>query len=284
LTLVVDHGAAPEHPRRAGAVAAGHAPATGLLADTMLPSGAGETAFTVRLDVFSGPFDVLLQLVARHRLDITDVALATVTDEFIAYIRAREHDWSLDRASGFLVVAATLLDLKAARLLPAPDDAEEVALAEARDLLFARLLQYRAFCDVAAELDGRLQAGAQRLPRTVPLDAHLATLLPELVLRTTADQLARLAAGALSRRPRTGVGTGHLHAPQVSVPEQSDLLAARLRGDAPSVPVVVARFLAVLEMFRDGLLTVDQPEPLGTLMLRWAAPAPLGSGWPVVPA
>nr|WP_232014351.1 ScpA family protein [Cellulomonas fimi] len=237
----------------------------------------------MHLDNFSGPFDVLLGLIAKHKLDITEVALGRVTDEFVAYIRGHERDWDLDRASEFLVVAATLLDLKAARLLPSADveDAEDLELLEARDLLFARLLQYRAYKQVAAYLADRFATEGRRFPRTVALEPHLAALLPELVWQVGPEELARLAAKALSPRPAPpGVDISHLHAPAVSVREQAAVLVERLRhsgaasfraltADADATVVVVARFLALLELFREGAVAFDQVEALGELTVRW---------------
>ncbi|AEE46007.1 segregation and condensation protein A [Cellulomonas fimi] len=244
---------------------------------------AGTHGFEVHLDNFSGPFDVLLGLIAKHKLDITEVALGRVTDEFVAYIRGHERDWDLDRASEFLVVAATLLDLKAARLLPSADveDAEDLELLEARDLLFARLLQYRAYKQVAAYLADRFATEGRRFPRTVALEPHLAALLPELVWQVGPEELARLAAKALSPRPAPpGVDISHLHAPAVSVREQAAVLVERLRhsgaasfraltADADATVVVVARFLALLELFREGAVAFDQVEALGELTVRW---------------
>jgi len=243
----------------------------------------GTVPFEVRLENFSGPFDLLLGLISKHQLDITEVALARVTDDFIAHIRARGDDWDLGQASEFLVVAATLLDLKAARLLPTGrvEDDEDLALLEARDLLFARLLQYRAYKDVATTFAGRMAREGLRQPRAVPLEAHLAALLPELVLTITREQLAQIAARALAPRPAPpGVALGHLHAPVVSVREQAALLVDRLRrrrsttfralvSDADGTTVVVARFLAVLELFREGVVSFDQVTPLGELTIRW---------------
>ena len=245
--------------------------------------------FEVRLENFSGPFDLLLGLIAKHRLDITEVSLATVTDEFIAYIRTlrdREGDRALDETTGFLVVASTLLDLKAARLLPAGEveDESDVALLEARDLLFARLLQYKAFKQAAGTLAARFADEAQRFPRLVPLEPGFAALLPELVWSTGVEEFAALAARVLAPKPAppTEVGLAHLHAPPVSVREQAAILAGLLRGggahsfralcaDAGSPMVVVARFLALLEMFRDRAVGFDQAAPLGELMVRWTA-------------
>ena len=243
----------------------------------------GTQAFEVHLTNFSGPFDLLLGLIAKHKLDITEVALAQVTDEFIAHIRGAEKQWDLGQASEFLVIAATLLDLKAARLLPSADveDAEDLELLEARDLLFARLLQYRAYKLVAADLAERFATEGRRFPRLVTLEPHLAALLPELVWQIGPEQLAALAAKA--EQPKAappGVDISHLHAPAVSVREQAAVLVDRLRhggamsfraltADAGATVVVVARFLALLELFREGAVAFDQVTPLGELTVRW---------------
>jgi len=251
------------------------------------PAGAsapvGTNAFEVHLTNFSGPFDLLLGLIAKHKLDITEVALAQVTDEFIAHIRGAEKQWDLGQASEFLVIAATLLDLKAARLLPSADveDAEDLELLEARDLLFARLLQYRAYKQVAAHLAERFATEGRRFPRLVSLEPHLAALLPELIWQIGPEQLAALAAKA--EQPKAlppGVDISHLHAPAVSVREQAAVLVDRLRhggamsfrtltADAGATVVVVARFLALLELFREGAVAFDQVTPLGELNVRW---------------
>ena len=188
--------------------------------------------------MFSGPFDLLLGLIAKHQLDVTEIALAQVTDEFVGWIRARGSDWRLEEASEFLVVAATLLDLKAARLLPVADveDEQDLALLEARDLLFARLLQYRAFKQVAAVLAERMATESLRVPRAVPVEPRFAQLLPELVLGITPDQLAGIAAAAMVPRQPQAVGTEHLHAPVVSVQEQAALLVDRLRRGGGQLP------------------------------------------------
>jgi len=247
------------------------------------PAPSGSAGFEVHLDNFSGPFDLLLGLIAKHKLDITEVALARVTDEFIEYIRTSGKDWDLSRASEFLVVAATLLDLKAARLLPSADveDAEDLELLEARDLLFARLLQYRAYKEVAADLAERFATEGRRFPRIVQLEPHLAALLPELVWQIGPDQLAALAAKAIAPKAApAGVDISHLHAPPVSVREQAAVLVDRLRyqgatsfralvADAGATIVVVARFLALLELFREGAVAFDQVTPLGELNVRW---------------
>jgi segregation and condensation protein A len=240
--------------------------------------------FTVKLTNFEGPFDLLLQLISRHKLDVTEVALSAVTDEFIAHLRALGSDWDLDQTSSFLVVAATLLDLKAARLLPAGEveDAEDIAMLEARDLLFARLLQYRAFKQVSTLFRGRLEAEGRRHPRPGGLEEAYATLLPEVVLTVDGEQLAWLAARALQPKPEDAISLAHLHAPAVSVREQAHLIVTRVRevgsvtfralvADAGDRLVVVARFLALLELARQRAVAFDQLAPLGELTVRWTA-------------
>ena len=243
---------------------------------------AASTAFAVRLDNFEGPFDLLLSLISKHKLDITEVALSKVTDEFIGFIKLAGPDWDLEQTSSFLLVAATLLDLKAARLLPQGDveDEEDLALLEARDLLFARLLQYRAFKQVAAVLEQRMATEERRHPRVVGLEERYATLLPEVLIGLGLQEFAGLAARALEPRPEPEMGLAHLHAPTVSVREQATLVIDRLRGsgtlsfrtlaaDAPDTMTRVARFLALLELFREGVVSFDQLTPLGELSVRW---------------
>jgi len=243
------------------------------------------TPFEVHLDVFEGPFDLLLGLIAKHKLDITEIALASVTDEFIAHIRAAQasdSEWDLGQASEFLLVAATLLDLKAARLLPqtAATDDEDFALIEARDLLFARLLQYRAFKDIAKAFAERMAAASKMTARQAGLEPQFATLLPELVMGITPEQLAMVAARAFVPKAPPTVGLDHLHVPQVSVREQAAVLVDRLRrdrtatfrdlvADASETIVIVARFLALLELFKEDAVTFEQPEALGALTVRW---------------
>ena len=252
------------------------------------PSSEGEasSAFHVHLEIFEGPFDLLLSLIARKQLDVTLVAISQVTDEFLAHIRANGSDWDLDQASSFLVVAATLLDLKVARLLPSAEveDEEDLALLEARDLLFARLLQYRAYKQLAAIFAERMAAEGTRHPRQVPMEPAFTQLLPEVLLGVDAEQLAAIATQAMRPRPVPVVELGHLHAPKVSVREQAVLLAARLRNagaatfraltaDSGGTLVVVARFLALLELYREGAVSFEQVTPLGELHIRWVAAA-----------
>ena len=238
--------------------------------------------FDVHLDNFAGPFDLLLQLISRHKLDITEVALSRVTDEFIAHIKAARADWDLDQTSQFVVVAATLLDLKAARLLPSGEveDPEDLALLEARDLLFARLLQYRAFKQVAGVLAATLESRAGGFPRDVGVEPRFARLLPEVTISLGPDRFAALAARALAPKQADVVSLAHLHAPLVSVRDQAVVLTDRLRraraltfraltGDSPDLVTTVARFLALLELFREGAVAFEQLTPLGELTVRW---------------
>jgi segregation and condensation protein A len=240
----------------------------------------------VRVGEFEGPFDLLLALIAKHRIEVTELALHVVTDDFVAHVRAQGPEWDLDEATSFLVIAATLLDLKAARLLPdgTVEDEEDVALLEARDLLFARLLQYRAFKQVAGELEGMFARAARRQPRDVGLEPWMAELLPDVVLGLGPEQFAELAAQAFAPRPAApGVSVDHVHAPAVSVREQAAILAERLRrrgqasfrsltSDAASTLVVVGRFLALLEMYREALVAFEQVAALGELTVRWTGP------------
>jgi segregation and condensation protein A len=228
------------------------------------------TPFEVHLDVFEGPFDLLLGLIAKHKLDITEIALASVTDEFVAHIRAAQEadtEWDLG---------------KAARLLPqsAPTDDDDFALLEARDLLFARLLQYRAFKDIANAFAERMATASRMTARQAGLEPQFASLLPELVMGIIPEQLAMVAARALTPKPPPTVGLDHLHVPQLSVREQAALLVDRLRGDraatfrdlvadADETFVIVARFLALLELYKEGAVAFDQPEALGVLTVRW---------------
>jgi segregation and condensation protein A len=240
------------------------------------------SGFTVRLANFEGPFDLLLQLIGKHKLDVTEVALHRVTDEFIAYIRGMGDDWDLDEASEFLVVAATLLDLKAARLLPAAsvEDEEDLALLEARDLLFARLLQYKAFKEAASVIASLEAEGARRWPRSVALEPRYAEALPELVLGIGPERLLALAVRALTPRVAPTLSIAHIHEVRVSVREHAVLLRDRLRraggatfrvltADCESTLEVVARFLALLELYRENLVGFEQVQALGELSVRW---------------
>ena len=250
---------------------------------------AGETSaddtgkFLVRLDNFTGPFDLLLQLIGKHKLDVTEIALHQVTDDFIAYIRAMGDDWDLGETSEFLLVAATLLDLKAARLLPAAEveDEEDLALLEARDLLFARLLQYKAYKEAAAYLADLELTGAKRWPRAVSMETRYAEALPDLVLGIGVERLFKLALKQFTPKPGPPeVSIAHIHQVRVSVREHAALLHDRLRragsatfslliADCENTLEVVARFLALLELYREGLIDFEQPVSLEEMTVRW---------------
>ncbi|MEV5829968.1 segregation/condensation protein A [Spirillospora sp. NPDC052242] len=250
------------------------------------PDDGAETAeeggFHVHLDNFDGPFDLLLGLISKHKLDITEVSLHKVTDDFIAHIRSHGKDWDLDQASHFLLVAATLLDLKAARLLPSGevDDEEDLALLEARDLLFARLLQYRAYKEVAQVFAARIAEHGRRHPRLVPMEPRFANLLPDVLLGLGPDEFARLAARAMAPKAPPSVSVEHMYQPKASVKEQAEIVVAMLRrlrnttfrvlaADADGTYEVVARFLALLELYREQAVAFRQDEPLGELHVAW---------------
>jgi segregation and condensation protein A len=243
------------------------------------------TAFQVHLDNFDGPFDLLLQLISRHKLDITEISLSLVTDEFISYIRALEvsgEGWRLDQATEFLVIAATLLDLKAARLLPSGEieDEEDLALLEARDILFARLLQYRAFKEIAAAFQEAIAAADRSFPRVVALDPALSSLLPEVLIGVGPARFAAIADRVLTPKAPPVVALEHLHSALVSVSEESKIVVEALRkgrtvsfrsliAEADSTLVVVARFLALLDLYRQGALRFEQVIALGELQISW---------------
>ncbi|CAB4778298.1 unannotated protein [freshwater metagenome] len=262
----------------------------GAIAVSPTPAVAGEeveigAGFSVHLDNFDGPFDLLLQLISRHKMDITEVSLSMVTDEFISFIRALEisgEGWRLDQATEFLVIAATLLDLKAARLLPSGEveDEEDLALLEARDILFARLLQYRAFKEIAATFALQIEAADKSFPRVVALDPALSALLPEVLIGVGAARFAAIAERCLTPKVAPVVAVQHLHTSLVSVAEESKRVVEALRAgrtisfrhlisDADSTLVVVARFLALLDLYRQGVLRFDQVIALGELQISW---------------
>jgi segregation and condensation protein A len=237
--------------------------------------------FNVKLNQFEGPFDLLLSLIAKHELEVTALSLHIVTDDFLQYIKNQGSEWDLDEATEFLVIAATLLDLKTARLLPSGEveDEEDIARLEARDLLFARLMQYKAFKDVSFWLNDQLSIESKRFARSVSLEPQFANLLPEVLLGLGPNELARLAAKAMEVKTIPSISLSHLHAPAVSVREQAGIIVERLRRvgattfrsliSGVEVPVVVARFLAVLELFRESQITLEQESPLADLYIRW---------------
>jgi segregation and condensation protein A len=250
---------------------------------------ASDGAFNVHLDNFDGPFDLLLQLISRHKLDITEVSLSVVTDEFISFIRQLEasgEGWRLDQATEFLVIAATLLDLKAARLLPSGEieDEEDLALLEARDILFARLLQYRAFKEIAASFQEAISAADKSFPRVVALDPALSSLLPEVLIGVGPERFAVIAERVLTPKVAPVVAVEHLHSALVSVAEESKGVVEALRRSktlsfrtliqgADSTLVVVARFLALLDLYRQGALRFEQVVALGELQISWVGSA-----------
>ena len=261
-------------------------PSSNTLASPAQSISEGRVAgFSVHLENFDGPFDLLLQLISRHRMDITDVAIATVTDEFISYIRELEKTeagWKLDHASEFVVVAATLLDLKAARLLPSGqiDDEEDLALLEARDLLFARLLQYRAFKEIASILSERILEQEKTFARSVSLDPVFAALLPEVLIGVTPERFAAIANRVLTPKTAPTLSVEHLHLPLVSVAAEALGVVSALRrhktmsfralvSDVANTLVVVARFLALLELFKEGSVRFEQVVALGELQITW---------------
>ena len=245
--------------------------------------------FSLHLSNFDGPFDLLLQLISKHKMDITEVALGTVTDEFIAYIKQLENaesGWDLDKTTEFLVVAATLLDLKAAKLLPSGqvDDEADLALLEARDLLFARLLQYRAFKEIASIFTERIEREEKSFARLVALEPHLAQLLPEVLIGVGAQRFAAIANRVLTPKTSPVFSIDHLHQPTVSVAEQASRMVEQLRragrmtfrgltADAENSLVVIARFLALLELYKEGVIRFEQMISLGELQITWVGSA-----------
>ncbi|MEO6957337.1 MAG: segregation/condensation protein A [Antricoccus sp.] len=259
--------------------------ATGLENQGTAPA-VDRTKFTVHLTNFEGPFDLLLQLIGKHKLDVTEVALSKVTDEFIAYIRALGSDWDLGQATEFLLVAATLLDLKTARLLPKAqiEDEEDLALLEARDLLFARLLQYRAYKHVAGLLAQFIATAGKRYPRAVSLEPQFAAALPEVLIGVGPERFAQIAVRAMTPKTPAEIRLDHLHASTVSVSEQITLMRGRLADagalsfrdltdDCEHTMEVVARFLGLLELYRERLVSFEQHDALGELRVQWTGAA-----------
>ena len=251
----------------------------------LLETEVESSGFAVHLDNFDGPFDLLLQLISRHKMDVTEVSLSLVTDEFISFIRKLEESgegWQLDQATEFLVVAATLLDLKAAKLLPQGEveDEADLALLEARDLLFARLLQYRAFKEIAATFADRISKAEKSFARTTALDPHFASLLPEVLIGVGPERFASLADRVLFPKAPPVVSVDHIHRPLISVAEQSEFVINALRlakslsfralvHDAEETMVVVARFLALLDLYRSGALRFEQLDAFTELQISW---------------
>jgi segregation and condensation protein A len=242
------------------------------------------SGFAVNLGNFEGPFDLLLSLISKHEMDITEVSLSKVTDEFISYLKSLDESEELEQASEFLVIAATLLDLKIAGLLPRGEvvDAEDVALLEARDLLFARLLQYRAFKEVSSWFSTALTLESRRVARDVRTEERFRKSKPDLVWNLTVQEFAKLAEATLTPREIPSVGLTHLHAPRVSIREQATEVITMLRargsltfkdliGQVKDRAIVVARFLAILELYRLAAISFEQEAPLGNLSITWRA-------------
>ncbi|MBD8505538.1 segregation/condensation protein A [Hoyosella sp. G463] len=260
------------------------------MTDQPSPDGDDGRVFSVRLSNFEGPFDLLLHLISQQKLDVTHVALHTVTDDFIAYTKRLGAELGLDQTTEFLVVAATLLDLKAARLLPSAevDDEEDLALLEAQDILFARLLEYRAYRHVAELFSAMEEQARYRYPRATSLEDRYVDLLPDVVLGVTPDQFAELAAAAFRPRPDPEVSIAHMHGELVTVPGEARAILARFAtagtgewltfheivADCDSVLRIVVRFLSLLELFREKAIDIDQDEPLGALRVRWTGIEP----------
>lgn len=247
-----------------------------------LPDRESAPSFELSLSNFEGPFDLLLTLISKHELDITEVSLSKITDEFIAFLKGLDGLEEMDQASEFLVIAATLLDLKIAELLPRGEvvDAEDVALLEARDLLFARLLQYRAFKEISVWFERAMAIESVRLAREVRLEERFRVQQPELVWTLSLDEFAALASQTLEPREIPAVGLTHLHAPRVSIREQASELVALLRAGKSLTfrelisgvterPVVIARFLALLELYRMAAVNFEQVSPLSELRVAW---------------
>lgn len=242
------------------------------------------SGFELSLSNFEGPFDLLLSLISKHELDITEISLSRVTDEFIAYLKGLDEQEELDQASEFLVIAATLLDLKIAGLLPRGEvvDAEDVALLEARDLLFAKLLQYKAFKEISTWFATALGLEADRVPRDVMMEERFRDAKPELVWTLSVTEFAKLAEDTMTPREIPSVGLTHLHAPRVSIREQAYEVANLLRqsgaltfreiiAQVKDRAVVIARFLSILELYRLMAISFEQDEPLADLKLVWRA-------------
>lgn len=241
--------------------------------------------FKVKLEEFEGPFDLLLSLIAKHELEVTALALHLVTDDFLNFIKAQGDHWDLETTTEFLVIAATLLDLKAARLLPSGEveDEEDIARLEARDLLFARLLQYKAFKEVSSWFRNEMDLNQKRVARLVSVEPAFANLLPEVLIGLGPNEFARLAKKVFEPKYEPELTLTHLHAPLVSVAEQSQIIVEKIRicGTATfrslvagaSVGEIVARFLAILDLFKQSQVVLEQAAPLADLFIRWSGSA-----------
>lgn len=248
------------------------------------------SGFQVNLEVYSGPFDALLGMIANNKLELTEVSLSSITEEFLTYVRGLDFTKNMDEASAFLDIASILVEAKSVAILPGGEDSQHdeqslEALRE-RDLLFARLLQYRAYKQAAGDFRARIAANSGRFPHPAAMDEGIAAMLPELVWTLTPLELAQLAAQVIANAPASEVSIHQLHVPLVDLRAQSlvvrDRLIAALESkgdqsisfseltrDCTSRIEVVARFMAVLVFFKQGVLQYQQDGPFAELHLRW---------------
>lgn len=248
------------------------------------------SGFRVNLEVYSGPFDALLGMIANNRLELTEVSLSSITEEFLTYVRGLDFTKNMDEASAFLDIASILVEAKSVAILPGGEDSQHdeqsLEVLRERDLLFARLLQYRAYKQAAGDFRARIAANSGRFPHPAAMDEGVAAMLPELVWTLTPLELARLAAQVIANAPASEVSIHQLHVPLVDLRAQSlvvrDRLIAALESkgdqsisfseltrDCTSRIEVVARFMAVLVFFKQGVLQYQQDGPFAELHLRW---------------
>ncbi|MCU1489423.1 MAG: scpA [Acidimicrobiaceae bacterium] len=247
-------------------------------------------AYEVHLEVFDGPFDLLLQLITAQQVDLYEIQLCDIVDAFLAEL-ARLEALDLELATEFLLIAATLIELKIRRLLPGSDDVdldEELALFEARDYLLARLVECKTFSGAAQALALLEEASGHRVARRAGPDERFAGLQPDLLASLRPEQLRRAAFKALAGRPAPSpVSTAHVHDDEVSVASTIVGLAERLSGEgrttfreltasAPSTAHVVACFLALLELYKRELVELDQAATFGELGVVWRSDGQAG--------
>ncbi|MDB6709573.1 ScpA family protein [Bifidobacterium longum] len=248
------------------------------------------SGFQVNLEVYSGPFDALLGMIANNKLELTEVSLSSITEEFLTYVRGLDFTKNMDEASAFLDIASILVEAKSVAILPGGEDSQHdeqsLEVLRERDLLFARLLQYRAYKQAAGDFRARIAANSGRFPHPAAMDEGVAAMLPELVWTLTPLELARLTAQVIANAPASEVSIHQLHVPLVDLRAQSlvvrDRLIAALESkgdqsisfseltrDCTSRIEVVARFMAVLVFFKQGVLQYQQDGPFAELHLRW---------------
>ena len=250
------------------------------------------SGFRVNLEVYSGPFDALLGMIANNKLELTEVSLSSITEEFLTYVRGLDFTKNMDEASAFLDIASILVEAKSVAILPGGEDnqydEQSLEALRERDLLFARLLQYRAYKQAAGDFRARIAANSGRFPHPAAMDEGVAAMLPELVWTLTPLELAQLAAQVIANAPASEVSIHQLHVPLVDLRAQSlvvrDRLIAALESkgdqsmsfseltrDCTSRIEVVARFMAVLVFFKQGVLQYQQDGPFAELHLRWVS-------------